>query len=52
MAQLKEEAEKCKMSLSEAEAYHILVPAICVINGKPVELDETITVVRQIICSC
>ncbi len=43
MAQLKEEAEKCKMSLSEAEEYHILIPAICVINGKPVELDETIT---------
>ena len=43
MAQIKEEAEKCKMTLSEAEAYHVLIPAICVLNGKPVELDETIT---------
>ncbi len=43
MAQIKEEAEKCKMALSETEAYHILIPAICVLNGKPTELDETVT---------
>ena len=43
MAQIKEEAEKCKMTLSEAEVCHILIPAICVLQGKPVEMDETVT---------
>lgn len=43
MAQIKEEAEKCKMTLSVAETYQILIPAICVLNGKPVEMDETVT---------
>ncbi len=43
MAQIKEETEKCKMALSETKAYHILIPAICVLNGKPIELDETVT---------
>lgn len=43
MARIKEEAEKCKIALSDAEACRILIPAVCVLNGAPVELDETVT---------
>ena len=42
-AKVKEEAEKCKIALSDAESYHVLIPAVCSVNGAPVELDETIT---------
>ena len=42
-ARIKEEAEKCKIALSEAESFRILIPAVCVLNGSPVELDETVT---------
>ncbi|MBQ1312816.1 MAG: Hsp70 family protein [Blautia sp.] len=41
---LKEEAEKCKMALSEEEEYHVLLPALAVKNGTPLELDLVITV--------
>ena len=40
---VKEEAEKCKIALSEQDSYHVLIPAICTIGDSPVELDETIT---------
>lgn len=43
MARLKEEAEKCKIALSEGESCRVLIPALCVLNGSPVELDETVT---------
>ena len=42
-ARIKEEAEKCKIALSSEESYRVLIPAICVLNGSPVELDETVT---------
>ena len=42
-ARVKEEAEKCKIALSDTESYHVLIPAICAIDGSPVELDETVT---------
>lgn len=42
-ARVKEEAEKCKIVLSEQETCHVLIPAICTIKGAPVELDETVT---------
>ena len=43
MARIKDEAEKCKIALSERDSCHILIPAICVQDGVPVELDETVT---------
>lgn len=42
-ARVKEEAEKCKIVLSEQETCHVLIPAICTIKGAPMELDETVT---------
>lgn len=42
-ARVKEEAEKCKIVLSEQDSCHVLIPAICAIKGAPVELDETVT---------
>ena len=42
-AKLKEEAEKCKIVLSREESYHVLLPALATIGGKPAELDEIIT---------
>ena len=43
MVRLKEEAEKCKIALSEREAYRVLLPAVSVVSGNPVEMDETIS---------
>lgn len=43
MVKLKDEAERCKKVLSTEDSYHILIPAITTIKGRPVELDETIT---------
>ncbi len=40
---VKEEAEKCKIALSEQEQYHVLIPAIATSGGKPLELDEIVT---------
>ena len=40
---VKEEAEKCKIALSEQEQYHVLIPAIAASGGKPLELDEIVT---------
>ncbi len=43
LARIKDEAEKCKIALSDSESFHILIPAICVLGGVPAELDETVT---------
>ncbi len=43
VARIKEEAEKCKILLSEREFCHIWIPDICTIEGKPVALEETIS---------
>ena len=43
VVRIKEEAEKCKITLSEQDACHVLIPAVRAIEGKPVELDETVT---------
>ncbi len=44
MVKLKEEAERCKKSLSTQESYHVLVPMIAQRAGEPLALDETVTV--------
>ena len=43
MVKLKDEAERCKKTLSTEQSYHVLIPAITTVNGQPVEVDETIT---------
>ncbi len=43
MARIKDEAERCKIALSEYDSHRVLIPAICVLNGSPAELDETVT---------
>ena len=43
MARIKLEAERCKIALSESDSHRVLIPAICVLNGSPAELDETVT---------
>jgi len=40
---IKEEAEKAKILLSKEKSIRVLIPAITVLNGAPIELDETIT---------
>ena len=40
---MKDEAEKCKIALSEHNSYRILIPSLTTIDKKPVELDVTIT---------
>lgn len=44
MAKLKEEAERCKKTLSIQESCHVLVPMITEKGGEPLALDEEITV--------
>ena len=44
MVKLKEEAEQCKKALSTQDSYHVLVPMILEKDGKPLALDEVITV--------
>lgn len=41
---LKEEAERCKKELSTQDSCHVLVPMIIEKGGKPLALDEVITV--------
>lgn len=43
MVKLKEEAERCKKTLSTEPACHVLVPMIMEKAGEPLALDETIT---------
>ncbi|MBR4455196.1 MAG: Hsp70 family protein [Solobacterium sp.] len=40
---LKNEAESCKMTLSEEESCRVIIPALSVIDGKPAALDVTVT---------
>ena len=42
MVRVKEAAEQCKIALSDQEAYRVLLPAICTIDGSPVEMDVTV----------
>ena len=42
-ARLREEAEACKIALSEQESFRVLLPALATVNGSPVGLDETVT---------
>ena len=44
MVKIKEEAERCKKELSTKEEYRILIPFIAEKDGKPLALEETITV--------
>ncbi len=43
MVKLKEEAERCKKTLSTEQACHVLVPMIAEKAGEPLALDETVT---------
>ena len=42
-ARVKEAAEQCKIDLSCQDSAQILLPALCVADGKPVDMNETIT---------
>ncbi len=44
MVKLKEEAERCKKTLSSSSACQVLIPMIAEKSGEPLALDETITV--------
>lgn len=44
MVRLKEEAERCKKSLSTQSSCHVLVPMIMEKAGEPLALDETVTI--------
>jgi molecular chaperone DnaK len=43
LMRLKEEAEKCKIALSEQEEYHLLIPFFADVEGNPVSLEETVS---------
>ncbi len=43
MARIKEEAEKCKIALSNETRYHVLLPAVYSGPKGPIEMDEIIT---------
>mgnify|MGYP002626000114 CR=1 FL=1 len=43
MARIREEAERCKIALSEQEEYQVLLPALAVVNGVPAEMNEIVT---------
>lgn len=43
MARIREEAEKCKLALSTQDSYRVLLPAVSLVNGNPVALDEIVT---------
>jgi len=43
MVKLKEEAEKCKIALSNNNSYDVIIPLIAEKNGKPISVEETIT---------
>ena len=42
-AKMKEAAEQCKIALSTEDSFRVLLPALATVNGKPAELDETVT---------
>jgi len=43
MIRLKDEAEKCKIALSETEEYHLLLTHFARVKNNPVALEDTIT---------
>ncbi len=43
LVRLKDEAEKCKMALSEAEEYHLLLTHFARVKNNPAALEDTIT---------
>lgn len=43
MVKLKEESERCKKALSTEPSYQVLIPMIAQKSGKPLALNETIT---------
>lgn len=43
LMRLKEAAEKCKISLSEQEEHHLLIPFFASAEGNPVSLEETVS---------
>lgn len=43
LVRLKEEAEKCKIALSEAEEYHLLLTHFAKVKNNPAALEDTIT---------
>jgi len=43
LLRLKEEAERCKIALSEQEEYHLVIPLLASVAGKPVSLEEIVT---------
>ncbi len=46
MARIREEAERCKIALSEREEYQVLIPALTAVNGAPAEINEVVTRAR------
>lgn len=42
-ARIKEAAERCKVALSEQDSAQIRLPAVCVVKGEPLEMNELIT---------
>lgn len=42
-ARIKEAAEQCKMDLSSRDSARILLPALCASDGKPVDMNETLS---------
>ncbi|MDD3795763.1 MAG: Hsp70 family protein [Lachnospiraceae bacterium] len=44
MVKLKEEAVRCKIALSSQESYEVLLPMISSKDGKPISIQEVITV--------
>ncbi len=43
MVRIRDEAEKCKIALSTEPSYRVLLPALAVKKGQPLEMDETVT---------
>lgn len=43
MVRLKDEAEKCKIALSDSDSYHIELPLLVSKRGKPYSMDEMVT---------
>ena len=43
VVRVKDAAEKCKIGLSTRESWQVLLPAVCVRNGEPLEMNEIIT---------
>ena len=42
-ARVKEAAERCKVVLSEQDSAQVRLPALCVVKGEPLEMNELVT---------